>query len=269
MRHFLDFVPLGFAPGAFWLWWFRQRDRYEPEPLKLILRTALFGMAAGIVALVVESRVQGPRFLLAVAFAPAVEELCKLAAVWGTIYRHPEFDEPMDGLVYAAAAALGFASLENAGYLAMTAMKGAGGAVAAVFWARAILAVPGHVLFSSLWGSALGRAKFSPAERRAGMVAPAVALAIVAHGLWNSICFVPGAASLILQVFTVVLWVLFASNVRQLLGRSPFREREADLAAGAGSEEEHAGPVGGESGGEAARPADEARSAEPDEVPRG
>ena len=46
-----------------------------------------------------------------------VEEFSKFAVVRLKAYRSLYFDEPMDGLVYAAAASLGFASLENVLYV--------------------------------------------------------------------------------------------------------------------------------------------------------
>ena len=52
-------------------------------------------------------------YLIAVSL---VEESVKLLAVWRA-YRSPEFDEVMDGIVYCATAALGFASVENVFYV--------------------------------------------------------------------------------------------------------------------------------------------------------
>ena len=45
------------------------------------------------------------------------EELAKFLAVRLFVYRNKEFNEPLDGIIYAAAAALGFASLENVLYV--------------------------------------------------------------------------------------------------------------------------------------------------------
>ena len=64
----------------------------------------------------------------------------------------------MDGIVYATAASLGFATIENILYV----LDG-GLAVGIV---RAIASVPGHVVFACIWGFALGTAKFRPANER-------------------------------------------------------------------------------------------------------
>lgn len=79
-------------------------------------------------------------YLIAVSL---VEESVKLLAVWRA-YRSPEFDEVMDGIVYCATAALGFASVENVFYVL------SGGVETGIL--RVILSVPGHGPNGSLMG---------------------------------------------------------------------------------------------------------------------
>src|SRR5262249_48826984 len=134
------------------------------------------------------------------------------------IYRRPEFDEPIDGIVYASAAALGFASLENALYVLD--FRGHG-----VRWAlllsRAFLAVPGHVLFSSMWGYALGRAGFRPYP-----VAAMVVAAALLHGSYDFLAVLPLTRPLVL-VLVVALFVVVSVQIRALSADSPFRPRSA------------------------------------------
>jgi protease PrsW len=153
---FVVVVTLGFAPGLFWLWYFLKRDKFDPEPLELVRNSFLLGMAAVFPAAVLEGMFQVKSFWVVVAAAPIVEELCKFYAVYWFIYRKADFDEPMDGIIYAAATALGFASVENVFYL-LSSIKD--GTVPLVAVARAFLSVPGHALFSIMWGFALGMAK--------------------------------------------------------------------------------------------------------------
>src|SRR5215813_8009695 len=154
-------------PGLVWLWMFYRTDRYQPEPRRLVAITFALGALATLPATALEMLAIG----CFVVIGP-IEELCKFLAVWLWIYRRPEFDEPIDGIVYASAAALGFASLENAFYV----LDFRAGAVRwGVFVTRAVLAVPGHVLFSSMWGYALGRARF----RRYPVAAMVVAAAML------------------------------------------------------------------------------------------
>jgi len=105
-----------------------------------------------------------------------VEELAKLIAVWLAIYRSPDFREPLDGIIYAATAAIGFACVENIVYLGYL---GPG-----IIVSRALFATPAHVMFSSMWGYSLGLARF----RREGeflTVFKGLAISAVLHGMYN------------------------------------------------------------------------------------
>ena len=68
----------------------------------------------------------------------------------------------MDGIVYATAAGLGFATIENILYVLD------GGIAVGII--RAIASVPGHVVFACIWGFALGTAKFRPENERTGII---------------------------------------------------------------------------------------------------
>jgi len=111
----------------------------------------------------------------AFALAAIPEEFFKLLVVKRYSARRPSFNEPMDGLVYGATAALGFAALENALYVA------AGGWVTAL--ARSLTAVPMHAAAGAILGHSVARAKFSPAGRSA--VARGLLAAVAVHGLYD------------------------------------------------------------------------------------
>jgi len=106
-------------PAFLWMIYFYRSDRYAPEPKKLVARTFLVGALVG--AAMVFSLKELPfyvsLFSLAVFVAPFTEEIAKFLCVRWTVYNRSEFDEPVDGMVYATAAALGFASVENILYV--------------------------------------------------------------------------------------------------------------------------------------------------------
>lgn len=130
-----------------WLWFFVRRDRH-PEPPRLLARTFGWGMVAWAV-----SAAFGGSFgaigvpLLVVLLAAVVEETSKFLAA-STATTEQAFDEPMDGLVYAVTAALGFAFLENVTYTL-------GFGAPAATW-HAPLTTLAHALFSAPQGYALG-----------------------------------------------------------------------------------------------------------------
>lgn len=214
-------VVLSFTPGLFWTWYFFRRDRFEPEPVLMIRDCFLLGMVAVIPAVIVESPFEKASVLFSVVIvAPIAEELLKFAVVRLTVYRNTEFDEPMDGIVYAAAVALGFASLENVLYVLNEYNKGTN-TVAAVTVLRALLSVPGHALWSSMWGFALGFAKSAPARRRKKLIRTGLCMAIGMHALFNLLCLSGPIWPLGLLVFVPVTWKIAHRRIEQALLASP------------------------------------------------
>lgn len=214
----LTLLLCAIAPGLFWLWYFWHRDRLEPEPRGLLLRVFLVGTVSVIPIALGESLFRGP--LVMVVAAPVLEELGKFLVVYWGVFRSREFDEPMDGIVYAVAAAMGFATVENLMYV-----LGAGGGLG-VAVARAVLSVPGHALWACLWGYGLGRLKFM--ERRAGetILTAGLATAMVCHGLFNL-----GIAALDWSAWTLLLppaviiagWRMVGRRLREAQSQAPLR----------------------------------------------
>jgi RsiW-degrading membrane proteinase PrsW (M82 family) len=199
----LILLALAVAPGVFWMFWFYLKDRYEPEPPTAVIRIFLLGALAVIPVAFAEQLAAYvfPAILIPVVIGPLIEEFAKYRVVRGYIYDDPEFDEPMDGIVYAVAAALGFATLENILYVGIAAFTSVPLALG-VSAIRAFLSVPGHALISLCWGAALGRARFmEPAQGRLLVVA-GFALAVAVHGAFNFL--VMGTVTLVLLVVLLV-----------------------------------------------------------------
>ncbi len=175
------------APSLILVWFFHARDAF-PEPPRVLWTTFFLGMA--IVAPVLlfawpaymlaeEIDFALAHGLVAAFFGAAIpEEMFKLLVLWGYSMRRPEFDEPMDGIVYGATASLGFATLENVLYV-----SGEGGATAII---RAFTAVPGHAFLGAIMGYYVGRARFADnrQERRALLV-KALVIPILLHGAYD------------------------------------------------------------------------------------
>src|SRR5574341_1952935 len=114
-------VALAVAPVAFWLWYFQMRDRLRPEPRALVIRVFVLGGIAAIPAAFLElftlaaagltiGRQNASDAVAAAFIIGLIEESLKFIAVLIGVYRHLEFDEVMDGIMYAVAASLGFAA---------------------------------------------------------------------------------------------------------------------------------------------------------------
>ena len=173
-------------------------DRWEPEPRPALVFAVLWGAGVAVaVALLFDLGVEiavsvaGAKpssFLQAVVQAPLVEEGAKgfgvLLILW---FNRRHFDGPVDGVVYAASVAAGFAFTENILYFGRTlAESGLGGEFIVVFVARGVFSPFAHALFTSCTGFALGRA----AERTGpggaiGYFVLGVVPAAILHALWN------------------------------------------------------------------------------------
>ena len=183
----LAYVILGFAPGLFWLWYFRRKDDLEPEPRHVLLR--VFGLGAlstGLILLlrpVLEAAIPNPGGMTGDAIDAFVitalpEEMAKLLAFILGVWFSKEFDEPLDGIMYGVAAGLGFASVENVLYVART------GTVQVVVL-RAFTATLGHAAISGSLGFFFGLARFSRGGKRFVLMGTGIALAVALHGFYD------------------------------------------------------------------------------------
>jgi hypothetical protein len=81
---------------------------------------------------------------------------------------------------------------------------------------RGIASVPGHVIFSCIWGCALGNAKFRPEQERAGLILSGLAGAMLLHGIFNFSLGVFEALGLLLILVVVIPlgWWMTCRNIR-------------------------------------------------------
>jgi len=200
----VHYVVLALAPGALILWWVCVKDKYEPEPARLLWGTVGLGALSCVWALGVEcggvalgilpAPMHGEgmplaRALLAASFIGLAEESGKLLAVLALPFRRPAFNQWMDGIVYCVAAALGFASLENLQYV----VGGLGGPLGptgalVVGGVRAVTAVPGHAVYGVIMGVWTGAARMVPA-RRGRYLALALVCSASAHAAYDAALF--------------------------------------------------------------------------------
>lgn len=232
-------MALAAAPSLFLLIFFYLKDRYEPEPRGHVALAFVAGAVAVVpsffAAAGLEQRVG--REWLALGGAPArlfeawvmaatVEELAKWSLFVGFIYRWSEFDEPLDGVVYGVALALGFATVENVLCVLRDGLR--------VGFLRALFAVPAHALFGAAMGFYLGRAKLgggqhagrdvTPSQRRRRL-ALALAVPIGFHGAYDfSLVELRGAwLYIVVAALSLALWGFVLRRVRRAQHDSPFR----------------------------------------------
>jgi len=170
-------------PIALLLRFFFTRD-LRREPRTTVAVTFLLGIVIALPAIFVSlviAAIPGRSFGLfggaaydAFAVAAITEELLKLLVIACYCARRRSFDEPMDGLVYGATAALGFAAIENALYVA------SGGWIVAVL--RGVTAVPMHAAEGAILGYSVARSRLL---FRRGAIWTGLAIAVFIHGAYD------------------------------------------------------------------------------------
>lgn len=218
---------MALAPAIFWLWYFYSRDRYEPEPISWIVIVYVLGILVTLPAALIEGilgLIVGD-FLIAVMVAPIVEEYAKFFIVKNTVFGTGEFNEPIDGIIYAAAAGLGFATLENVIYV-FSSLETSFLFAVQTGVVRALISVPGHVLFSAMWGYALGQARFTSGSARSGVITRGLLMAMAAHALFNLLLFHNIGFAILIMVLVPTLWMLNTKQITRSLALSPFNRKK-------------------------------------------
>lgn len=233
-----------------WLAFVRRFDRLHPEPVWLVAVVFGLGALSVVPAAAIEifwaklSLATNPTFatmggrLAAFPYALLIftlvvgltEEGVKLAAA-AFVVRRREFDEPIDGIVYGVAAALGFAAVENVKYFAL------GRLAPSLVLARTFTSIPAHFFLAALWGYALGQTLLPGRSR--GLVFRYFALAAILHGAFDALLSTRGLAPVAL-LLNLGLASAFVVLVRRALRRAAVgeeapplsRERSTILATG-------------------------------------
>lgn len=185
----LSGVFLALIPAAIWLVFFYMQDRIEPEPKGYVMGVFTLGaiLAAAIGVPLVENVFRVSHWIhantlatilggiLVVGFA---QEFLKYAAVRYSIYHSAEFDEPTDGVIYATAAGLGYATVLNIQFVISNGGVDLGTGVITM----AVVALA-QAAFSGITGYFLGRAKFE--SEQIWWMPLGITLAAVFNGLFN------------------------------------------------------------------------------------
>jgi RsiW-degrading membrane proteinase PrsW (M82 family) len=207
----------GTLPALALMWYVEKHDAKRPEPRSLLRRTALYGGLSTIpcivIQLVIDSshgapKTAGGALFTAYVVAAATEESAKALCLYLAVWRNPAFDERFDGIVYGTRAGLGFALVENVGYLlgahSLTGFLG-------TFIMRAVLAVPGH----AIWGGFMGH---YAAKRRFDGTGPGLlgglAIAIFLHGTYDASLFLQGHVDFAPLLLPVPLIIIVAGYRR-------------------------------------------------------
>jgi RsiW-degrading membrane proteinase PrsW (M82 family) len=177
------------------LWWF---DRYEKEPLGLLIAAFLWGAVPAIVfSLVAQLALDVPisyfvsplasDLIGAAVIAPVTEEVFKGGALLLLLlFFRKEIDSPLDGIIYGGLVGFGFAAVENVFYFAGAFTESGLGELAFLTVFRAFLFGLNHALFTGLTGLGLALARTAPNWLvKIGAPVVGLLLGMMAHGIHN------------------------------------------------------------------------------------
>lgn len=213
------------APVVWLLWTIYRKDSAQPEPTLWLVKAFFYGVVSVFLSLILSMPIMmvsgidaenltGSSFLEAVAnaflLAAIPEEVAKFLMLWLLLRKNPYFDEHFDGIVYAVCVGLGFAALENVGYLFKGAESGAWISIGIV---RALFSVPAHYFFAILMGYYYSVCHFgidrSMKARAMILVAP-----ILAHGIFDAALF-SMPINKPLSVLVMIFFIFFFTKLRK------------------------------------------------------
>ena len=182
-------LGLAVAPGLAICLYIFYRDKYNREPAFTLLRSFVWGLVVTVPAVAIEmmakdltSETVAGIIISSFFFIALVEESCKFLPLRYYSLTRKSFDEPFDGIVHSVMIGMGFATLENIGYV-LTAPNGL-----QIGMLRMFTSVPSHATFAAIMGYYAGKAKFDFIHRKA-LLLKGVLLATFFHGVYDSCLF--------------------------------------------------------------------------------
>ncbi|WP_078576893.1 glutamic-type intramembrane protease PrsW [Salipaludibacillus agaradhaerens] len=207
----ISIITVAITPAVALLTFFYLKDEFEQEPIIMVVRSFIFGALLVFPVMFIQFAIQHETdivspFVLSFFQASFIEEFLKWFIVLITIFYHVHFNQRYDGIVYATAVALGFASVENVLYLL------ANGVDMAFF--RAIFPVTSHALFGVVMGFYFGKAKFNKGKRYRYLFL-AFFFPYLLHSLYNLILVLFNAWMYVLIPFMIVLWIVALRHIKK------------------------------------------------------
>ncbi|MDQ3250625.1 MAG: PrsW family glutamic-type intramembrane protease [Chloroflexota bacterium] len=154
------------VPAGLWLVFFYRLDRREPEPKRMVFNVFMVGLL--LAAALYQPVVQGMftvdswlyhrwwvRLLGGILIVGFVEQFLVYLAVRYGVFEDAEFDERIDGVIYAIAAGLGFATFLNFRYVIER-----GGVDLDIGSIRMVVNALAHASFAGVLGYFIGQTRF-------------------------------------------------------------------------------------------------------------
>jgi RsiW-degrading membrane proteinase PrsW (M82 family) len=212
-----------------WIWvdYYRLIDVFEREKLGYLILIFVCGGASVSIVYCIDELIITPAgfslngqlvhdFLFSVFGIGAVEEFAKIIPfiLFYFVFKR-QFNEPLDYLVYACTAALGFSAAENIMYL--------NDAGATIINARAILSTVGHMFNTALFAYGIILYKFRYQAKGKYVILLYFFYAALSHGFfdfWLIYKSMPAAGILVTLAYFFICISLFASILNNAINNS-------------------------------------------------
>jgi len=226
---------VGVISAAVWTWWFRHIDRYERQPVGLVLTGFVWGATAATFTIAITGNTAlGSLYTKlfgqvwsqdwhAGLSAPFVEETAKGIGIVVLLALAPRLVRTVtDGLLLGAFIGLGFQTSEDFLYSISGSMQGFGahqtdGLVSSIA-TRTFSDIVSHPLFTALFCAGVIYLIGTPAQpRRIGRGLALIVAPILVHGIWDSLVALAGGNATLVTVIMVgdfifalaALWIAF------------------------------------------------------------
>jgi RsiW-degrading membrane proteinase PrsW (M82 family) len=211
-----------------WLLFYLRKDT-KPEPKKMILKIFLYGALATLPAILLETmffevvRKIGLPSLIAFCLniflgVALIEEFLKFFVIKEKVLNNPEFDEPIDSMIYMIIAALGFAAAENL-LILFPLQNPLWGEVIEISFLRFLGATFLHALCAAIVGYFIGLSFFEK-EKRNKLIFVGLILAMLLHGFYNfSIIKIEKGFNLLISFTLLIIAAVFVSSSFKKLKR--------------------------------------------------
>lgn len=225
---------LALAPILICCFYIFIRDKYEKEPIFLLMQGVIFGFLIAYPILRTEIFLSNimPQFQneYFIAFydsfvvASFSEEIFKFFVVIILFYKNRNYNERFDGIVYAVFVSLGFAMAENFAYVFNPNL---GGVQTALL--RMILSVPLHGLFGITMGYYLSLYKFEKYCHKRFLF-NSFFITFIIHGLYDFILM----SNILYLFFPYVIYIIYIvvdglKKMKVHIEKSPFKNNVPNI----------------------------------------
>lgn len=186
-------IALAVLPAIILIYYTYQQDKLQREPVRNLVKAFFFGWMSVLASFLIsmpsmsmglfsqDIQTLGDAFRMAFFGAAIPEESAKLFLLWLFLRKCKDFDERMDGIVYAVCVGMGFAAFENIEYLVASGTNWVTTGIG-----RSLTAIPGHFAFAVIMGYYYSLNHFD--KYRAPLAGIKMWLyPVLAHGLYDTV----------------------------------------------------------------------------------